>query len=85
MEGFIPQSKELIENLKKYDGKGDWEISINLRNVYLRLEFNLEIEGIFDLFWWPMYCIHYLFKFSGQTHAKNGNKMEQRSFEPDRQ
>lgn len=42
LEGFVPESKEVIDNIKKY-AKGDGEISISFKNIFLSLEFNVQV------------------------------------------
>lgn len=46
VEGFVPEN--MIENIKKH-GVGEGEISIHFKSIYLRIDFDVEIAGIFDL------------------------------------
>lgn len=48
LEGFLPGSGDLIEFLRE-NGEGVGELSLNLKNCFVGVEFNLMIEGLFDL------------------------------------
>ena len=45
--GFVPEFEEFKEMLKE-GGKGEGEISINAKNVFLAIDFSLGLKGLLD-------------------------------------